>query len=83
MKSVGGWRGGSASGRDVHIGYSPELFEEVSGEKGDDSILRRYDLVGGEDMLLLWPSLWIEVGVRKILVEEDGARSARARMASE
>lgn len=57
----------------AHVGYAPELLEEISGEKCDDGVLGGDDLVGRVYVLLLDPALCVEIVRGQVLVDIDAA----------
>ena len=62
---------------DSPVGYSPELLEKVSWDKGDDSVLGGDNLVGGIDMVLCDPVFLVVVVVGEVLVDKDGSGGPR------
>lgn len=60
-------------GQEEDVCDAAELLEEIAGEKGDDGVLGRDDLVGAEDVLLLDAVLVVVILCRDGFVDEDGA----------
>ena len=57
----------------LHVRDAAELLEEISGEKGDDSVLGGDNLVRCIDMIFRDSLFLVVVFWREIFVDEDGA----------
>lgn len=69
--------------KNSHIGYPSKLLQQIPRKECDNSILRCYDLVGSEAMIVLHFAFGIKATRRKRLVHIDCPRRTRRKLTRE